>query len=116
VLRGDQSLQFGIEFGKVGMCLDVVKRLVITLVPLILPDMDCSREALARHEQPHWGWTRTERVAVAYLGPPATYKMHFVLRNSCHLWVPLANKFSIFVDFVWPDLVENNGVDIFAAS
>jgi hypothetical protein len=116
VLRGDQPLKFGVELGKVGVCLDVVKRLVIAFIPLILPDVDCSHEALAWYEQPHWGWTRTERVAVAYLGPPATYEMHFVLRNGRHLWVPLADEFGVFVGFIWLDLVENDGVDIFAAS
>lgn len=41
--------------------------------------------------------------------------MHLVLRNSRHLCVPFADKFSVFVNFLRLDLVEDNGVDIFAA-
>jgi hypothetical protein len=58
----------------------------------------------------------TERVAVAYLGPPAAYQMHLVLRNGCHFWIPTSHKLSVLVDLVRLDLVEYYRVDVLAAS
>jgi hypothetical protein len=59
---------------------------------------------------------RTECVAVADLGPPAAYKMHLVLGNGRHLWIPVSHKLGVLVDLVRLDLVEHYRVDVLAAS
>lgn len=58
----------------------------------------------------------TECVAVANLSPPAAHEVHFVLGDGGHFWVPTSHKFRVFVNLVWFHVVEDNRVDIFAAS
>jgi hypothetical protein len=42
--------------------------------------------------------------------------MHFVLRDGCHFRVPFPHELCVLIRLVWLNLVEDNGVDIFAAS
>ena len=41
--------------------------------------------------------------------------MHPVFWNGCHLWIPFAYQLIVFFDLVRLDIVEHNGVDVFAA-
>jgi len=97
VLRADQSLEVRIECWEVGVGLDVVQGLVIAFISSVFPDM-------------------YERVAITHLRPPAPYEMYLVFRNGCHLGVPAAHELCVLIYLVWLDLVEDNGVDVFAAS
>ena len=57
----------------------------------------------------------TESVAVTDLGPPAADKMHLVLRDGCHLWIPVAHQIVVLFDLVWFDIVEHDRMHVFAA-
>lgn len=58
----------------------------------------------------------TKRVALAHLRSPAANQIHFVLWQACHLGIPLANQLCVFIDLVRLHIVENDRMDIFAAS
>lgn len=72
-----------------------------------------SRETRQARE---WWGNFTKGIAVADFGPPAAYQMDLVLRNGCHLGVPISNQFGIFVNAILLHLVENNRMDVLATS
>jgi hypothetical protein len=90
---------------------------MITLVPLVLPNVDCLSIASVRYNNAvHSSRKLTECIAVAHLGPPAPYEMYFVLWDGRHFRVPLSHKLCELVRLVRFDLMKDNGMDIFAAS
>jgi hypothetical protein len=75
-----------------------------------------STASVRSHNAVHRNQKLTKCIAVADLSPPAAYEMHFVLWDGCHFRVPLSNKLCVLIRLVRLDLVEDNGMDIFAAS
>lgn len=58
----------------------------------------------------------TKGIAIANLGPPASDQMDLVILHAGHLRVPFANELNILFDLVGLDLVEDDGMDVFATS
>lgn len=114
----DERLQFGIKIGELGVVLDGVERGVVALISLVLPNVNCGAVGLVLDASTGMavdGGALTKRVAVAHLGPPAAHQMHIVLGRRRHLGVPFSYEFSVFVDLVRLDLVEDDRVHVLAA-
>lgn len=97
LLRSDESVQLFLKGWKFWMVLDAVQRRVIARVALVFPDMD-------------------ESFAVANFRPPASHQMHFLGRIVGHPRIPTADQLDIIVDFVRLNIVEDDGMNIFASS
>lgn len=97
------------------MVLDGVQRSVVSLVTLVLPDVNCelsiSKElnARIRIREP------TKGIAVANLRSPTSDQMNLILGHVGHARVPGTNKVDILVDLVGLDLVLDDAVNIFAS-
>lgn len=94
---------------------------MVTFVTLVLPNVDyksrhpsCQRNLIKKLDGV---WEIfTKGIIVAHLSAPAANQIDLVLWGGGHARVPAANQLDIFVHLVGMDFVENDGMDVFAAS
>jgi hypothetical protein len=58
----------------------------------------------------------TKCIAIAHLGSPAADEVDFVLWHGSHSRVPITHKLRVLVYLVGLDLMEDDGVHVFASS
>lgn len=112
LLALDKALKFAVELTEPWLFRDLVKGGVVAFVPLVFPDMDCSRRTRSAHtlcfpiyvvELEH-----TKGIIIAHLRPPTAHQVDAVLLNARHAGVPLAHQIRIFIDLIGLDVVHDN--------
>jgi len=107
----DEGFEFLVEGGEVGVVVDGVKGVVVAMIALVFPDMDCGCQYQLRFEVGSGGITKG--IAVSDFGSPASYQVHLVLWHACHTRIPGSNRLNVFIYLVWLHLVEDNRVHVF---
>lgn len=93
---------------------------MVAMVALVFPDVNydpvASSVSLTKSSfrLGNKGLKRTESITVSNLCPPAPYEVDLVFRHLRHLRIPAPDQIHVLVDFVGFDLVEDDGVYVFA--
>lgn len=96
------------------MVLDVVKRIVVSSVTLVLPNVDCETCKLPTCHVFRVA-SHTESVTVADFSSPTSNEVNLILRHVGHAGIPRTNKVDILVHLVRLDVVEDDAVHVLAS-